>query len=228
MIELTRVTKEYALEAGSFAALKETDLTIGKGEFVALMGPSGSGKSTLLQLIGGLDQPTSGSVTVAGIELTELGEKDLTQFRRAQIGFVFQNYQLLPMMTVAENVALPLAANAVPRSEAKDTVARLLMEVGLSDKASHYPSKLSGGQQQRVAIARALAMKPRLLLADEPTGNLDRATGAQVLQLLKRLNQEEGITIVMVTHDLEAAKAADRIIRISDGEVLATGKGGAA
>jgi len=228
MISLKSVNKVFGMEAGSFTALKETDLTISAGEFIAIMGPSGSGKSTLLQLLGGLDLPTSGSLSVDGVELNKLGEKDRTLFRRTKVGFVFQNYQLLPMMTVAENVALSLAANKTPKAEIKRTVDRLLEEVGLSDKASQYPSQLSGGQQQRVAIARALAMNPKLLLADEPTGNLDRATGGNVLQLLKRLNKEEGITIVMVTHDQEAAKAADRIIHIRDGEVQTAGKDGAA
>ena len=228
MIQLTKVTKIFALEAGSFTALKGADLRIGAGEFIAVMGPSGSGKSTLLQLLGGLDLPTVGSVAVDGIELNELDEKERTLFRRTKVGFVFQNYQLLPMMTVAENVALSLAANQTPKSETKRTVDRLLQEVGLSDKAGQYPSQLSGGQQQRVAIARALAMKPKLLLADEPTGNLDRQTGNHILQLLSRLNREDGITIVMVTHDPEAAKAADRIVRIRDGEVLQEGKDGAA
>ncbi|WP_276356922.1 ABC transporter ATP-binding protein [Cohnella caldifontis] len=220
MIRLEKASKVFTQEAGSFTALKETDLAIGKGEFIAIMGPSGSGKSTLLQLMGGLDLPTSGRVAVDGTELHKLNENERTLFRRTKIGFVFQNYQLLPVMTVAENVALAMAANKSPKSEIHHRVTELLKEVDLADKADQYPSRLSGGQQQRVAIARALAMKPRLILADEPTGNLDRKTGAGVLETLTRLNREEGITVVMVTHDEEAAKAASRIVRIRDGEVV--------
>jgi len=220
MIRLEKVSRVFTLEAGHYTALKETDIAIRKGEFIAIMGPSGSGKSTMLQLLGGLDLPTTGDVFVDGVRLNGLREKERTLFRRTRVGFVFQNYQLLPMMTVAENVALSLAANRTPKAEIKAAVSRLLQEVNLADKADHFPSRLSGGQQQRVAIARALAMKPALILADEPTGNLDRSNGEIVLQLLSRLNKEEGITVVMVTHDQEAAKAADRIIRIRDGEVV--------
>jgi len=227
MICLEKVSKVFTLEAGSYTALKETDLRIGKGEFIAVMGPSGSGKSTLLQLLGGLDLPTTGTVEVDGVKLNGLNEKERTLFRRTKIGFVFQNYQLLPMMTVSENVALALAANKTPKTEIKSRVAELLDAVNLADKADQFPSRLSGGQQQRVAVARALAMKPQLILADEPTGNLDRKTGESVLQLLSRLNREERITVVMVTHDEEAAKAADRIIRIRDGMVVReTAEGG--
>jgi ABC-type antimicrobial peptide transport system, ATPase component len=226
MIKLENVSKVFALEAGNFAALKQNDIHIRKGEFIAVMGPSGSGKSTLLQLIGGLDLPTSGSITVDGVRLNELNEKDRTLFRRTKVGFVFQNYQLLPMMTVAENVALPLAANKASKSEIKSKVQRLLEAVHLEGKESRFPSQLSGGQQQRVAIARALAMKPQLILADEPTGNLDRKNGQDVLQLLSRLNKEERITVVMVTHDRHAAEQADRIIMIRDGEVVQDGTEG--
>jgi putative ABC transport system ATP-binding protein len=227
MICLEKVSKVFTLEAGSYTALKETDLRIGKGEFIAVMGPSGSGKSTLLQLLGGLDLPTTGTVEVDGVKLNGLNEKERTLFRRTKVGFVFQNYQLLPMMTVSENVALALAANKTPKTEIKSRVAELLDAVNLADKADQFPSRLSGGQQQRVAVARALAMKPQLILADEPTGNLDRKTGESVLQLLSRLNREERITVVMVTHDEEAAKAADRIIRIRDGMVVReTAEGG--
>ena len=221
MIKLHQVSKQYELEAGIFTALKQTDIHIRKGEFIAVMGPSGSGKSTLLQLIGGLDLPSSGSVSVDGVEISKLGEKERTLFRRTKVGFVFQNYQLLPMMTVAENVALSLAANKAPRADIQKRVQQLLDEVNLANKAGHFPSQLSGGQQQRVAIARALALEPQLILADEPTGNLDRKNGQDVLHLLSRLNKEEGITVVMVTHDSNAADHADRILMLRDGEVLA-------
>jgi putative ABC transport system ATP-binding protein len=226
MIRLEKVSKVYSLEAGNFYALQENDIHIKKGEFIAIMGPSGSGKSTLLQLIGGLDVPTSGSIIVDGVELNGLNENERTLFRRGKVGFVFQNYQLLPMMTVAENVGLPLAANKVPKAEIKARVQRLLQDVNLEGKESHFPSQLSGGQQQRVAIARALAMKPGLILADEPTGNLDRKNGEGIMQLLSRLNKEEQITIVMVTHDRHAAETADRIIMIRDGKVVQEGPDG--
>jgi putative ABC transport system ATP-binding protein len=220
MITLNQATKVFTTEAGGFKALKETDLHIQKGEFAAIMGPSGSGKSTLLQLIGGLDLPTAGSVTVDGAPLHRMSEQERTLFRRTRVGFVFQNYQLLPMMTVAENIALPLAANRASKSEMKERVRQLLRDVHLEGKERSYPAQLSGGQQQRVAIARALAMKPRLILADEPTGNLDQRNGASILSLLSKLNQEQQITIVMVTHDPQAALAASRIITIQDGEIV--------
>ncbi|WP_274364730.1 ABC transporter ATP-binding protein [Paenibacillus thermotolerans] len=220
MIKLEKVSKVYALESGAFTALKDIDLHIREGEFTAIMGPSGSGKSTLLQLIGGLDLPTSGGITVDGIQLNRLSEKERTLFRRTRVGFVFQNYQLLPMMTVAENIALSLAANKASKAEMNARVSQLLQDVNLAGKQSSFPTQLSGGQQQRVAIARALAMKPRLIFADEPTGNLDRTNGKDILQLLSRLNKEENITIVMVTHDPDAAKTADRIITIQDGAIV--------
>jgi putative ABC transport system ATP-binding protein len=223
MIKLNKVSKVFAMEAGNYTALKENDLHIKRGEFIAIMGPSGSGKSTLLQLMGGLDLPTSGEIMVDGVQLNGLNEKQRTLFRRTKVGFVFQNYQLLPMMTVTENVGLSLSANKAPSSEIAKRVEQLLQEVNLEGKASQFPSQLSGGQQQRVAIARALAMKPRLILADEPTGNLDQTNGEGILKLLSRLNKEEGITVVMVTHDSKAAQTADRIITIQDGEVVRGG-----
>lgn len=219
MIKVQNVSKAYSLESGNFIALKNNNVHIKRGEFVAIMGPSGSGKSTFLQLIGGLDTPTSGDVFIDGVHLNQLNEHGRTLFRRTKVGFVFQNYQLLPMMTVSENIALALAANKASRAEMDARVTQLLKEVNLEGKELSFPSQLSGGQQQRVAIARALAMKPRLILADEPTGNLDRKNGEDVLQLLSKLNKEEGITIVMVTHDPHAAEVADRVITIQDGEV---------
>lgn len=223
MIKLDKVSKVFPLEAGNYTALKPNDIHIRKGEFIAIMGPSGSGKSTLLQLIGGLDLPSTGSVTVDGVELSRLSEKERTLFRRTRVGFVFQNYQLLPMMTAAENVGLSLSANKADSAETAARVNQLLKDVNLEGKAASFPSQLSGGQQQRVAIARALAMKPGLILADEPTGNLDQTSGEGILKLLSRLNKENGITVVMVTHDRKAAAAADRIIVIRDGEVVKDG-----
>ncbi len=227
MITVTDVSKVYSLESGDFYALKNNNIHIQKGEFVAIMGPSGSGKSTLLQLLGGLDSPSSGKIIVDDVELNRLNEKELTQFRRTKLGFVFQNYQLLPMMTVGENIALALSANNASKAKIKTTVQQLLSDVNLEGKESQFPSQLSGGQQQRVAIARALAMKPRLILADEPTGNLDQKNGEDILRLLSKLSKEEQITIVMVTHDLQAAQVADRIITVRDGLIVEDGmKGG--
>ncbi|MBU8918588.1 ABC transporter ATP-binding protein [Bacillus sp. FJAT-29953] len=223
MISVSNVSKIYTLESGDFFALKDTAMQVRKGEFVAIMGPSGSGKSTLLQLLGGLDQPTTGNIIVDGIDLTKLNEKERTLFRRTKVGFVFQNYQLLPMMTVGENIALSLTANNTPKNEIKTIVQKLLSEVNLQGKESVFPSQLSGGQQQRVAIARALAMKPSLILADEPTGNLDQKNGEDILKLLSRLNKEEKITVVMVTHDQQAAQVADRIIVVRDGMIVEEG-----
>jgi putative ABC transport system ATP-binding protein len=223
LISLKKVSKVFSLESGHFTALKEIDVYIKKGEFIAIMGPSGSGKSTLLQLIGGLDLPTSGDITVDGVRLNDLNENQRTLFRRTKVGFVFQNYQLLPMMTVSENIALSLSANKTPSEEIATRVNQLLQDVNLEGKESHFPSQLSGGQQQRVAIARALAMKPGLILADEPTGNLDQTNGEGILKHLSRLNKEDGMTIVMVTHDRKAAETADRIIMIRDGEVVQDG-----
>lgn len=227
MITLENVSKVFTLEAGSFTALKPSSIHIKKGEFIAIMGPSGSGKSTLLQLLGGLDLPTEGTIMINNVRLNQLNEKERTLFRRKNVGFVFQNYQLLPMMTVAENIALSLSANKTPKREMDAIVEKLLREVNLEGKAANFPSQLSGGQQQRVAIARALAMKPQLILADEPTGNLDRQNGEDVLQLLSRLNREERITIIMVTHDRHAAAAADRVITLRDGEIFQTQREGA-
>ena len=226
MISVSDVSKVYALESGDFYALKNNNLHVRKGEFVAIMGPSGSGKSTLLQLLGGLDMPTFGQIVVDGVELSTLNEKERTLFRRTKVGFVFQNYQLLPMMTVGENIALALSANNTPKAKIKSVVEKLLVDVNLQEKESAFPSQLSGGQQQRVAIARALAMKPSLILADEPTGNLDRKNGEDILKLLSKLNKEEQITVVMVTHDPQAAQTADRIIFVRDGLIVEEGRKG--
>jgi putative ABC transport system ATP-binding protein len=226
MINVSNVSKVYSLESGDFYALKNNNMKIQKGEFVAIMGPSGSGKSTLLQLLGGLDLPTSGEIQVDGIHLNNLNEKERTLFRRTKVGFVFQNYQLLPMMTVGENIALSLSANNASKSTINATVQKLLTDVNLQGKESAFPSQLSGGQQQRVAIARALAMKPSLILADEPTGNLDQKNGEDILQLLSELNKEEQITVVMVTHDQQAAQVADRKIVVRDGLIMEEGRKG--
>ena len=202
-------------------ALRGVDLSIERGEFVALVGPSGSGKSTVLNLIGGLDRPTGGEVWIDGVELGTTDERTLTRHRREHVGFVFQTFNLLPRLTAVENVALPLMFSGVPRRERLDRARTLLESVGLGQRLTHRPGQLSGGEQQRVAIARALVGHPALLLADEPTGNLDTTTGAEIMDLLKDLNQERELTLLVVTHDPEVASFADRIVTLRDGRVEA-------
>ena len=202
-------------------ALRGVDLSIERGEFVALVGPSGSGKSTVLNLIGGLDRPTGGEVWIDGVELGTTDERTLTRHRREHVGFVFQTFNLLPRLTAKENVALPLMFSGVPRRERLDRARALLESVGLGERLTHRPGQLSGGEQQRVAIARALVGHPALLLADEPTGNLDTTTGAEIMALLKELNQESELTLLVVTHDPEVASFADRIVTLRDGRVEA-------
>jgi putative ABC transport system ATP-binding protein len=184
----------------------------------AITGPSGSGKSTLLGLIAGLDRPSAGSITVAGVEITQLDEDALARFRRDTLGYVFQSYHLIPTLTAAENVAVPL--EIVGATDALSRARALLQDVGLGDRAHHYPVQLSGGEQQRVALARAVALDPGLLLADEPTGNLDSATGVQIIELLLSLNRRRGSTLVLVTHDETLAGKADRVVRLHDGRIL--------
>ena len=200
-------------------ALRGVDLSVERGEFVALVGPSGSGKSTVLNLIGGLDRPTGGEVWIDGVELSATDERTLTRHRREHVGFVFQTFNLLPRLTAKENVALPLMFSGVPRRERLDRARALLESVGLGERLTHRPGQLSGGEQQRVAIARALVGHPALLLADEPTGNLDTTTGAEIMALLKDLNQERELTLLVVTHDPEVASFADRIVTLRDGRV---------
>jgi putative ABC transport system ATP-binding protein len=202
-------------------ALRGVDLSIARGEFVALVGPSGSGKSTVLNLIGGLDRPTGGQVWINGTELSSSDERTLTRHRRQHVGFVFQSFNLLPRLTAQENVALPLMFSNVPEKEREARARALLARVGLEQRLSHRPTQLSGGEQQRVAIARALVSEPALLLADEPTGNLDTASGAEIMALLKELNQERGLTLLVVTHDAEVAAFADRVVSLRDGRVEA-------
>jgi len=200
-------------------ALRGINLDVITGQFVALVGPSGSGKSTFLNLVGGLDQPTSGELWVDGVELGVSKEKALTEHRRKRVGFVFQSFNLLPRLTALENVALPLMFVGVPEQERQQRARDLLVEVGLEERLDHRPTQLSGGEQQRVAIARALVSQPAIILADEPTGNIDSATGTEILGLLRRLNKEQGVTLLLVTHDAEAAAFADRIIQVRDGQI---------
>jgi ABC-type lipoprotein export system ATPase subunit len=219
MITVKNLTKWYQTGETSFQVLKGINLEIAQGEFVAVMGPSGSGKSTLFNLLGGLDTPDSGEVSIGGKSIHDLQERERTLFRRKNVGFVFQNYQLLPAMTVEENIAFPMEAEGLPKSVVKATVSSLVKAVHLQGKEGNFPSQLSGGQQQRVSIARALAMKPSVILADEPTGNLDRKTGTEVLDLLLSLQQQDRLTIIMVTHDVFSASYADRIIFLRDGVI---------
>jgi len=217
MIRLDKVSKVYCQNHQEVTALKDISLTISKGEFVAIMGPSGSGKSTLLNLIGGLDQPTAGTVTVDGHGISTLSDQAMTLLRRKTIGMIFQFFNLLPHLTVWENVALPLLLRGEAALSVKTSVAGCLDQVGLSNRAGHRPHELSGGEQQRVAIARALAIQPKVLLADEPTGNLDSGVGGEIMGLIKKLSRQQVITVVLVTHSLQAASYADHVLHLKDG-----------
>ena len=203
-------------------ALEGADLSIPDGDYVAIMGPSGSGKSTLLHLLGCLDRPTAGSYRLDGREVGALGEEDLAEVRGRRIGFVFQFFHLVPRLTAAANVELPMLLAGVRPAERRERVKAALAAVGLSDRADHRPDQLSGGQRQRVAIARATVMKPAILLADEPTGNLDRASGQEIIELLERMNRE-GLTLIVVTHDPEVGHRARRIVRLVDGRIASDG-----
>ena len=218
ILQTTELKKYYGAEPNITRALDGVTLSIEKGEFVAIVGTSGSGKSTLLNMIGGLDVPTSGQVVVDGKELSKLKDEELTVFRRRKIGFIFQNYNLVPVLNVYENIVLPveLDGNKVDKKFMNEVVQML----GLEDKLNNMPNNLSGGQQQRVAIARALVSKPAIVLADEPTGNLDSKTSADVLGLLKTTSQKFHQTLVMITHNSKIAQLADRIIRIEDGKIV--------
>ena len=196
------------------------NLDVAAGDFVALMGPSGSGKSTLLNLIAGIDKPNGGTVSVAGVDIASLADSDLAAWRAANVGFIFQFYNLMPVLTAFENIELPLLLTALSRQERRQRVAVALQLVGLTERADHYPNELSGGQQQRVAIARAFITDPSLIVADEPTGDLDRITGEEILSLVGRLNRELGKTILMVTHDPKAAEKARRIIHLEKGVLV--------
>jgi len=219
VVRTVGLARRYKMGGGFVDALRGVDLTIARGEFVALVGPSGSGKSTVLNLIGGLDRPTSGQVWINGTELSASDERTLTRHRRQHVGFVFQSFNLLPRLTAEENVALPLMFSGVPEKERRARARALLERVGLGPRLTHRPTQLSSGEQQRVAIARALVGQPALLLADEPTGNLDTVAGAELMALLKELNQEWRLTLLVVTHDPEVAAFADRIVKLRDGQV---------
>ena len=221
LIELEDIYKTYHLGELDVPVLKGVSLTVGQGELVALMGASGSGKSTLMNILGCLDHPSSGRYRLDDDEISQLSADDRALVRNRKIGFVFQSFNLLPRTTALDNVTMPLSYTAVeiPEREARRRALELLERVGLADRGHHEPSQLSGGQQQRVAIARALINRPRILFADEPTGNLDSKTSKEILQMFQKLNQEEGITIILVTHDASIAGYAKRIVRISDGRI---------
>jgi putative ABC transport system ATP-binding protein len=219
MVHVRDLVMRLRSAAGVVTILDGVSLDVAPGEFVAITGPSGSGKSTLLGLIAGLDRPTSGSIRMEGVELASLDEDALARLRLAKIGYVFQSFHLIPTLTALENVAVPLDLAGAPDAETRASA--LLEEVGLKLRVGHYPAELSGGEQQRVALARAVANHPTLLLADEPTGNLDSATGAQIIDLLAGLHRRHGITLILVTHDPALASQAGRVVELRDGRVVA-------
>ena len=218
MISVRGLSMRFTSGGAAVDVLADISLDVPPGQFLAVAGPSGSGKSTLLGLVAGLDQPTAGRITVADVEITRLGEDALARFRRDTIGYVFQSYHLIPTLTALENVAVPLELAGEPH--ALERAGALLAEVGLAGRARHYPVQLSGGEQQRVAVARAVCRRPRLLLADEPTGNLDSATGKQIIELLVDLHRNLGSTLVLVTHDGALAAHADRVVTLRDGRIV--------
>jgi putative ABC transport system ATP-binding protein len=220
VLQTQNLRKQYEMGEVTVNALRGVDFVVQQGEFVAVMGPSGSGKSTLLHLLGGLDIPSDGEVTLGGRRLAHMSDDEVTLIRRRQVGFIFQFFNLLPTLSAAENVALPLLIDGKRIEDYADRIGALLALVGLDDRAQHRPDQLSGGQQQRVAIARALATAPAIVLADEPTGNLDRKSGHEVLALLRRACDEKQQTIVMVTHDPFAAAIADRVVFLRDGAIV--------
>jgi len=219
LVDVNGVEKVFHRGSEDIQVLRDLHLKVPAGEFLALMGPSGSGKSTLLNLIGGLDHPTRGTVTIAGERIDQLSDRRLAAWRARHVGFVFQLYNLLPVLTAERNVELPLLLTHLSKSERKKHVATALAAVGLSHRAQHYPRQLSGGEQQRVGIARAIVTDPTLLLCDEPTGDLDRKAGDEVLSLLQALNREQGKTIIMVTHDPHASARASRTVYLNKGQL---------
>ncbi len=220
VLETKNLIKEYQMGEVIVSALRGVDFSVERSEFVAIMGPSGSGKSTLLHLLGGLDMPTSGEVILADQPLSALNDNEITRFRRRRIGFIFQFYNLIPTLTAAENVALPLLIDGQSKRSYRERIQELLTLVSLDERADHRPDQLSGGQQQRVAIARAFINQPEIVLADEPTGNLDSRSGTTILELLRKTCQDLGATILMVTHDARAASYADRIVFLQDGCIV--------
>jgi len=219
LVDIRHVAKSYRRGAQTVPVLTDITLEIAEGDFISLMGPSGSGKSTLLNLIAGIDRPDSGELLVAGLDISRLPESALAEWRAAHVGFIFQFYNLMPVLTAFENVELPLMMTRLSRAERKERVELVLDMVNLADRMDHYPSELSGGQQQRVAIARALITDPMLIVADEPTGDLDRTSASEILAMMQRLNGDLGKTIIMVTHDAHAANAAKSLVHLEKGEL---------
>jgi putative ABC transport system ATP-binding protein len=220
LVEIRNLAKSYTRGGQEVPVLADITLDIKSGDFIALMGPSGSGKTTLLNLIAGIDKPDSGTLRVDGVDIAALGESELADWRAAHVGFIFQFYNLMPVLSAYENVELPLMLAPLSRAERRARVELVLSVVGLADRMQHYPNELSGGQQQRVAIARAVVADPTIIVADEPTGDLDRVSAADILAMLQRLNRELGKTIIMVTHDANAAKAARSLLHLEKGELL--------
>ena len=220
LVAVRSLSKYYTRGDQVIPVLVDINLDIGVADYIALMGPSGSGKSTLLNLIAGIDKPSSGKILVAGVDIAQLTDSELAAWRAAHVGFIFQFYNLMPVLTACQNVELPLQLTDLSRRERRERVEIALALVGLTDRREHYPNELSGGQQQRVAIARALIGDPTLIVADEPTGDLDRTTAEEILGLLERLNREAGKTIVMVTHDPKAAEKAHRVIHLEKGVLI--------
>jgi putative ABC transport system ATP-binding protein len=220
LVSIHDLSKYYTRGDQIIPVLVGIDLEVAEGDYIALMGPSGSGKSTLLNLIAGIDKPSAGEIHVAGVDIARLGESDLAGWRAEHVGFIFQFYNLMPVLTAFQNVELPLQLTSLSRRERRERVATCLELVGLGDRVDHYPNELSGGQQQRVAIARAIITDPTLLVADEPTGDLDRTTAEEILGLMERLNCELGKTIIMVTHDPKAAEHARRLVHLEKGVLV--------
>jgi putative ABC transport system ATP-binding protein len=223
IIETRDLTKEFVRDEFHVVALKEVTIRVQKGEFAALMGPSGSGKSTLLHLIAAMDRPTSGEIQVLGHNLRELNDREIAHWRNEHVGFIFQQFNLIPVLTALENVELPLKLTNLKKAERLEHARTALGLVGLGDRLGHFPRQLSGGQEQRVAIARAIVTDPALILADEPTGNLDAASALEVLTILSKLNRDHGKTIIMVTHDPHAARFASNVYHLEKGELVAEG-----
>lgn len=223
VIELKNVKKTYMMGEVPVHALRGIDLKIKEGEFLAIIGPSGSGKSTLLNMVGSLDVPTTGSVKLSGVDISTLSESDLAQLRGKRIGFVFQMFNLIPSLTALENVILPLTFQGIDEDEKRERAIKVMKQLGIEKRMSHRPSELSGGERQRVAIARALVIDPKVILADEPTGNLDYHTGMEIMKILRNLQEKEGKTLIIVTHERFIAKYANRIVKLRDGKIIKDG-----
>ncbi len=223
LIEINNITKEYVIGDNTETAIRQMDFAVDDGEFVAVVGQSGSGKSTLLSILGGLNRPTDGKLLIDSLNIYNLSSEQRADFRNEYVGFVFQSFQLIGYLTVAENIMLPMATTGLSNKKQVQLAKNVLNKVGLDDKGDRLPDQLSGGEQERVAIARAIVNRPTILLADEPTGNLDSRTAGQIMKLLRTLNKEEGLTIIMVTHNSDNCRYAERIIRVQDGHITDNG-----